>query len=258
MLAESDICLPSLARPRPGLKNLDGVSSIHAGLQQQDLGLFILQKSLIPSANHIEPIPLGRSSGLNLPGILALVPQMVRALDKNIVTSLIPLHSSKTSSPLCLAAAYGLTKSLVCLVEIGDDVEFEGHSAGTALMVAAATGELDIVKILVRRGARISYTSPSSHFVRSAVTYSEPYPEIRRWLLVEQFTDQKKIEFNNAAESQPDTAEMRPWAGVGKAEVPLVGHRAQQPLESLKSYLVRLNRIKTSYRGLVVPYHSWK
>jgi len=160
-----------------------------------------------------------------------------------------PIHSC---SPLCEAARYGLLQLIETLLDIGAELEFEGHQVGTALMTASAHGELEAVRILVRRGAEIHYVSRKSNSIKSAVAYAEPYQEIRRWFLVERYTEQAKIESRPGRSAE--VGGLRPWSGVRRVAFPLVGDRARRPSESSFDFLCRLYEMKLDLRDRVVYY----
>lgn len=240
--------------------NLEGQPDVHYCLTSDDVDFFILQTSLIHTYHHREPIALA----IFKDGILAigsLLPKMVRVLGKESVKSMIDTEPAHTRSPLCMAAISGALDIIDVLIDIGADLEFEGHPIGTALMTASASGELSAVRHLVRRGAKIHYVSnriqtisdlfnKSSH--RSAVALAERHPDIIRWFLVNRYTEQLKIQSSSGGIGSEEP--LRPWSGVRKLEYPLVGDRARQPYNSSIGYLRYLYKVKRSLRGKVLHY----
>ena len=72
------------------------------------------------------------------------------------------LHASRKRQPSWLrtAATYARWELVTALVDVGVPVTVDGK---TPLHVAAGTGELDIVKLLVERGADVTATDPEFH-----------------------------------------------------------------------------------------------
>jgi len=94
---------------------------------------------------------------------------------------------------LCRFACFLSPLEVDALLDCGFDLEAQGCSCGTALMVAASKGRFDIVKALVRRGARISYVSETGVY-RSAVEIakSNGSHEIVTWLVRDRFLELKE------------------------------------------------------------------
>lgn len=57
---------------------------------------------------------------------------------------------------LCLAASEGHTDVVVQLLEFGADVELTGDDGVPALAYAARRCQIDVIRILINRGARVS------------------------------------------------------------------------------------------------------
>lgn len=259
----------------PSERGWTGLSTIDCCLGSYDVALYLLQKGMIQGRH--EAIPLNNFR--NIGDIGPILAKLLRVLGKGVVRTLVNTEPASPPSPLCYSAIYGYTDLVEILLDMGSDIEFEGHKTGTALMVASAGGELEIVRVLVRRGARIQYygsgsrdkqetdsgsTLDSGRPVRSAVALCEHHPLVRRWFLVERWTEQEKIEWaaeapctwrsqvNSATEDEGGS--FRPWSGVRQVQIPLVGHRARQRSESSLEFLCRQYRMRQGWRGEVVHY----
>ncbi|KAL5339392.1 ankyrin repeat-containing domain protein [Aspergillus crustosus] len=114
-------------------------------------------------------------------------------------------------------------------------------------------GELDIVKYIVRAGAKLAYFNNKQSRYVNIFHYTAQYPAMYRWFLVERYTEQRKV-----CTSEPgndDTVrKFEPWSCSRKAQVPLVGERKRREDESSLDYLVQLQTIKRSYYGEIVYY----
>lgn len=133
-----------------------------------------------------------------------------------------------------------------CL-SLGANIEFEGSPHGSALIVAAACGYLDAVRLLVRAGARLSYDSENG--LRSVFTYCRS-KAVRYWLLVERFTEQRGI----TMEPHWGTGnEVKLWSGPAVARLKLVGDRARCCYESSLEYAERLASMRKEWRGKRIP-----
>lgn len=73
------------------------------------------------------------------------------------------------------------------LLNAGADLDLVGGDYGTPLMGACATGRLGVVRRLVSKGARTSYTEDGKLF--SVLSAAKHYPKITRWLLVGRFVE---------------------------------------------------------------------
>ncbi|KAK7698592.1 hypothetical protein SLS64_012331 [Diaporthe eres] len=143
------------------------------------------------------------------------------------------------------------TLAVTNLLRLGADVDFEGSPSGSALMAACSSGRLESVKILVRHGAAISYLG--EHGIRSAVDAARNHKVILAWLLVDRFTEQRKLSDPAEAESTAHSAEdLKPWSGVVKKELIITGTAERQVHESARSYWFRLMVVKNDWRGRVV------
>ncbi|WYZ46115.1 hypothetical protein EsH8_IX_000340 [Colletotrichum jinshuiense] len=157
-------------------------------------------------------------------------------------------------SPLCNAVIRDELECIPTLLRYGADIDAEGSTDGSALMIACLKGRLDVVEVLVRHGARISYHTvvDGSPVFRNALEYVRSFPHIVRWLLVDRFTRQGKIEgVLRAADGQ----EARPWSGPCVAGYELSGignHTGRRIGESGLDFVRRMDQIRRSLRGQTV------
>ena len=114
-------------------------------------------------------------------------------------------------------------------------------------MIASACGNLDAVKLLVRRGAAISYVGRKGPTSALSVARSST---IRSWLLVNQFNERLLIE-EGSKENEPGIVQGQcgVWSGIVQARIRLVGPFAKLPHESTLDQIKKLARIRREWRG---------
>lgn len=157
------------------------------------------------------------------------------------------LQPARGRSPLCLASATHRIEMIRNCLSLGADVDFEGSPHGSALILASGCGDLEAVRILVRAGASLSYKEQKGH--KSVLTLCRS-KEVRRWLLVERFTEQRRIDTGPFWENGE---RVRPRAGTATARLKLVGNRAMCYHETLIEYAGRLAKMREEWRGKVIP-----
>ncbi|KAF2811526.1 ankyrin [Mytilinidion resinicola] len=175
-----------------------------------------------------------------------------RRLPHDALKRIMNLQPERGISPLCRASSRGILEIMENCLIMGAEIDFEGCSIGSALMIACACGRLDAVKLLVRQGAAISYVGKRG--LTSAVLAGSRSERVIAWLLVGQFDEQARL--NSGDEVPSDSRvnmEICPWSGIGTAALRLVGRREMQPHESSLDYAVRLSALKRQMRGVVVP-----
>lgn len=195
---------------------------------------------------------------------------IVRAYGKGCLARVMNLHPPATHesfSPLCLAAWSNSVAMMQNLILIGADIEFEGCESGTALMAACEHGRLPAVKFLVRRGARLEYTSnrervasaaeSSQSVYRSAIVAAQMHPEVLRWLLVERHTEQPKImdhpeQWNGPSASSDAEATAYHWSGPVRAGMRLLRSERRLAGDSSLDWLAKLRRMRRNLAGRVV------
>jgi uncharacterized protein len=156
-------------------------------------------------------------------------------------------HVDGLTSPLCAAARLPSKRSVTKLLELGADMEIEGSEDGTALTAACASGRLEIVELLVRRGARVQYVNEHG-ISRSAVAAARHHPNIQKWLLSSRFHSQAIL--TSTAFSLDH--ELKPWSGPQIFEYKLEKVEMQFLGESMIDYVTYVLRLKKRLLGRVV------
>lgn len=171
------------------------------------------------------------------------------------LSALANLEPTDSWSPLCIMASTGQTLAVTNILRLGANVDLEGSPSGSALMVACSSGRLESVKILVRHGASISYLGKNG--IQSAIDAARNHKVILAWLLVDRFTEQRKLSVPAEADPAAHSAEdVKPWSGVVKKELIITGTAERQVHESAGSYWVRLMGVKKEWRGKVVDQNK--
>ena len=136
---------------------------------------------------------------------LSLMHSIVHQLAPAQVQSLINKVSVKNGTPLYNAVVGGQVQSVEALAGLGADLDLDGGRFGSPLMAAVEYGRSDIFKLLVRRGAKVEL-GPCTLYARSDRTRGGiwRYPNMLRWLLVEQYTDQHKLTWRPCSDSDTE------------------------------------------------------
>ena len=112
---------------------------------------------------------------------------LLRRLPKALIPKLLAHRDTASGAPLYAAATRPAERCIDMLLEAGADLELEGGNHGTPLMGACATGRLEAVKALVRRGAKTLYIKDDEVF--SALSAAKHHVKVRQWLLVGRFME---------------------------------------------------------------------
>ena len=112
---------------------------------------------------------------------------LLRRLPKALIPRLLAHGAVEWGTPLYAAATRPAEKVIDMLLDAGAELELEGGEHGTPLMGACATGRLEIVKALVQKGAKTSYTKDGQIF--SALLKARHHVKVRRWLLVGRYME---------------------------------------------------------------------
>ena len=112
---------------------------------------------------------------------------LLRRLPKALIPKLLAHRELGSGTPLYAAATKPAERCIDMLLKAGADLELEGGSHGTPLMGACATGRLEAVKALVRKGAKTSYIKDDEVF--SALSVAKHHVKVRQWLLVGRFME---------------------------------------------------------------------
>lgn len=174
-----------------------------------------------------------------------------RRLPHDTFQRIMNLQPERGMSPLCRASSRGILEVMENCLSMGAEMDFEGCSLGSAMMIACASGRLDAVKLLVRRGAAISYMGKQG--LTSAMIAGRRSKAIIAWLLVGQFNEQKRLKLDD----QPSfgsgvNSGVRFWSGIGKAHFQLIGRHQMQAHESSLEYAKRLSKLTRKLRGSII------
>ncbi|KAI0437067.1 ankyrin repeat-containing domain protein [Xylaria telfairii] len=153
------------------------------------------------------------------------------------------------SSLLYLAASSGYVAAVDDLLSIGLDIETEVCEEGTALAIAAAHGQFDVVKYLARRGAQLFRGFGRAGEGVMAATRGQK--EVIQWLLVNRYTDQAKITNADPNADQGDR-NIREWTGVVQVRVLLKWEWEKRRAETMLEYAARSQTIMKELEGEVV------
>ncbi|EXK35992.1 hypothetical protein FOMG_09184 [Fusarium oxysporum f. sp. melonis 26406] len=175
------------------------------------------------------------------------IKRLYKSLPPQDAGVLLNMRGRYRGSPLCLAVCRFDAKTTSLLVDLGADVNRVGSWFGTPLMCAISIRNLELVKLLVRRGACLEYTDENGDMV-NGVKSSLPYPEITRWLLVGRFQDQKKLR-DHAFDGE---CVIRPWSGKRQYSTILKGSYGRRWEESTLDYCIRLAGLRRMMRGEAV------
>ncbi|KXH66161.1 hypothetical protein CSAL01_10426 [Colletotrichum salicis] len=216
-----------------------GCSALQLGIQSKCMTTFLLNGDI-----HIHdkrPIPWSLMFFDRYPTDAACLttafPLYRRKLTTETFRELLSLKAIGIWNPLCFAASAGQIQIMENILSLGIPIDLEGCPEGSALMAASSAGTLESVIYLVRHGASISFQGQNDF--RSAVKLAATAPRVLRWLLVDRFTDQKKLD-HCWYDSTSLSAKYRPWSGVQKAEMIISGQWERQPHESSRQYWARL------------------
>ncbi|KAF5559913.1 hypothetical protein FNAPI_4493 [Fusarium napiforme] len=172
------------------------------------------------------------------------VKRLYRSLPPHDAGVLLNMRSRFQGTPLCLAVFQNNAAMTGLLLDLGGDVDKVGCWFGTPLMCAITFGNLELVKLLVRRGAVLEYTDENEELV-SGLEKSLTYPDITRWLLVGRFQDQRML----GDKAFNDECAIRPWSGKTEYTTLLKGSHRRRWEESTLDYCKRLSELKRTLRG---------
>lgn len=221
------------------------ISPMHLAIASRASLTFVLNSHM--NLENTTPFPWHLAFWLDVSFLGSMFRQCRRRLAEGDFVRIAHLQPARGWSPLCLAARNcneELIRNCLCL---GADVDFEGSPHGSALTLACACGLLEVVRLLVQAGASLSYHGQNGH--RSVFTFCRS-KDVRRWLLVERFTEQRRIDTRPFWENGE---RVRPWAGTAMARLKLVGDQAMFYDETFIDYAKRLERMRKWWRGKVIP-----
>lgn len=222
-----------------------GMSLVHLALVDEASSTFVLNSNL--SLELTLPFPWHLEFFTN-PIFMTSKWRHFRAkLREEDFVRIAHLQPSRGFSPMCGATVQNEIEMIRNCLSLGADVDFEGSPHGSAVILASACGNVEAVRVLVRAGASLSYEGQNGH--RNVFTFCRSRA-VRRWLLVERFTEQQRVEVGS---HWGDGEKVRPWAGTAVARLKLVGNRAMCYHETLMDYAEKLAKLRIEWRGKVIP-----
>ncbi|KAF2143360.1 uncharacterized protein K452DRAFT_357690 [Aplosporella prunicola CBS 121167] len=211
------------------------------------LCLLLNNSETMADANHVDSIGVQlliknhRNSVLKK--VLKKLPEYCGAR-KTINTQI----GNAVANPLCQAASVGDVKVMELLIDAGADIEAEGCDEGTPLMAACNSGRLSVVEFLIRRGAKEAYCKDG--VVYDCIGTAKHFPEIRQWILVGRYTQQRKIADDSGGNREQ--REFKPWSGLEQMEIPLTGNYGRHAEETTLDHVCRLQRMREDLAGEVL------
>lgn len=222
-----------------------GLSLMHLAICDEPSAAYVLNSNL--DLNTTIPFPWHLHLDKPSYFIGTLWRYFRRKLTEEGFARLAHLQPAQGVSPLCQASGVNDLELIRNCLSLGAEVDFEGSPHGSAVIVASACGNVDAVRILVQAGASLSYTGKKGQ--KSVFTFCRS-EAVRRWLLVDRFTEQRLIDMKPY---WGDDGTLRRRAGTAVARLKLVGSRAMCHHETMIDYAERLEDMRKEWRGMVIP-----
>lgn len=174
--------------------SIDGDSVLTASLSTLPpfFGTFLL--NLAPDPSVYESRRTNRVSTMVVTNNRSYLKRFLRRLPKALVPSLLSHRALHMGTPLYAAAAHPAEHVIHTLLDAGADLELEGGEHGTPLMGACAAGRLEVVRMLIMKGAKTSYVKDGRVF--SVIAAARLHPAVIRWLLVGRFMENPRLLMN--------------------------------------------------------------
>ncbi|KAK3169858.1 hypothetical protein OEA41_009242 [Lepraria neglecta] len=134
------------------------------------------------------------NSAPNVSMTASVFKKILKRLPQCLTSHLLAQRALDGETPLYTACSTGfrLQHNLVSmLLGAGAQVELEGGDHGTPLMGACAAGRFAAVKILVSKGANISYKKDGETV--SALDAAKQFPDVKRWLFVGRYIEGPRL-----------------------------------------------------------------
>ena len=225
-------------------RDMYGVSPVERALRQPQFRSLIFNSGML----HAECESLEQLLSHSVSNVdSSFVNKLCRALPTPVTRRLVNLTPRLWLAPLCQAAAANDTASTEILLGYGAEIDLEGSPEGSPLMVAASFGRLEMVKFLVRAGAKLEYTNEKGNY-RNAFVSAQTHPHIIEWFLLGRFQEQEMVQFGPASEA----AEVKPRAGIMPFKFHLPRELQQGWNQSMMDVLYLRQQFKKRMRGRVV------
>ncbi|KXH52550.1 hypothetical protein CSIM01_09131 [Colletotrichum simmondsii] len=258
-----DSCRPALFTKltqtgvKPSEVDMFGCSALHLSTHNKYMTALLLNGTV--QIQDERPIPWSTlfmdQDAVNAACLATAFRLYRRKLSTERFRRLLNLEDIGSRNPLCFAAFRGQIQVMENILSLGIPIDFEGCPEGSALMAASSAGNLESVIYLVRHGASIAFQGHNDF--RSAVKLAATSPRVVHWLLVDRFTDQKKLDQIGHESTSLSTC-YKPWSGIHKAEMIISGRWERQPHESSRQYWARLSNMTEDFRGKFLPPNKGK
>lgn len=90
-------------------------------------------------------------------------------------------NSGRYGPALHISAAFGNVNILELILNAGADIDRWSPKLGSPLAYACTMGRFEAVRVLAKRGARLTHVMPDGA-QRSAIDAAKSYPKIQHWL----------------------------------------------------------------------------
>lgn len=179
-------------------------------------------------------------------GDFTIIKMLHRTVPSGEFSALINSARHGMDSPLCVAASVNAEEQVENFITMGAQLDLEGCSHGSPLMVACALGCLDVVRQLVRAGAALCYVNEDG-LLRSAVSHSRRHENVTRWLLVDRYAEQGKLEYQPSQSTS--IASEFVWSGPRLFKLSLPAYIHREFGESRRDHLQRLSKWSKNLMG---------
>ena len=225
-------------------RDIYGVSPVERALRVPHLRSLIFNSDMLHAdCENLEQLLPYSVTNINS----SFVNKFCRALPTPVARRLVNLTPKLWLAPLCQAAAANDYASAEILLRHGAEIDLEGSPEGSPLMIACSFGRLDMVKFLVRAGAKLEYTNETGDY-KNAFVSAQPHTHIIEWFLLGRFQEQSRLRFGPASEA----AEVKPWAGIVPFEFHLPRELQQRWNQPMMDVLYQRQQFKKRMRGKIV------
>jgi ankyrin repeat protein len=155
-------------KANPDLQNNTGSTALHLAvrLDADDIVALLIEKGASVTKkdlDHWTPLFVAY-----LYGTEKSIPLLMKHVDNK------PLIDRIGNYPIHYAAIKGYTRSIQIMLDAGMNVDVYSDEKKTALSIAATKGDIDLVKFLVQKGAKVDLEVSSSSYLGEEITRTTP------------------------------------------------------------------------------------